>query len=173
LRDVSTSAELFADDLAGWRRLAGDPPPDLDPWAAAHLPELRAAAARGLAALTGDTVVHGDLRADNLLLRPDGTVVVVDWPWASVGPAWLDTVLFSINVRLFGGDAERLLDDLAARTGADPRRFTDVLVGFAGFFLDNARRPAPAGLPTVRAFQRAQGDALLPWLRDRIAAGGS
>jgi aminoglycoside phosphotransferase (APT) family kinase protein len=171
LRDLPTAAQRLGHDFAGWHRLAGEPPADLDPWAAAHLDDLVAAGDRGIAATAGDTLVHGDLRADNLLVRPDGSVVVVDWPWASLGAPWLDTVLFSINVRLFGGDAERVLTDLAVRTGADPRDFTDVLAGAAGYFLDNARRPAPPGLPTLRAFQRAQGDALLPWLRERLASG--
>ena len=171
LRDVPTAVDRLGYDFAGWHRLAADPPAVLDPWASAHLAELCAAGDRGTAAMVGDTLVHGDLRADNLLLRRDGSVAIVDWPWASIGPAWLDTVLLSINVRLFGGDAERVLTDLAARTGADPRDFTDVLAGAAGYFLDAARRPAPAGLPTLREFQRAQGEALLPWLRERRAAG--
>jgi hypothetical protein len=172
LPGLPTAAQRLGHDFAGWRRLAADPPAGLDPWAAAHLAELRAAADRGITAMTGDTLVHGDLRADNLLLRPDGSVVIVDWPWACTGPDWLDTVLLSINVRLFGGDAERVLADLAARTGADPRWFTDVLAGAAGYFLDAARGPTPVGLPTLRGFQRAQGDALLPWLRDRLASPG-
>ena len=156
------------------RRLAADrrlPPPRLDPWVAAHLAELCAAADRGLACLTGDTLCHLDVRADNLLIGPDGAVTVVDWPWACRGPAWLDTAMLLVNVRLHGGHAERVLTDLAARTGADPRDFTDVLAGAAGDFLDAARRPAPAGLPTLREFQRAQGEALLPWLRERRATG--
>ncbi|MET7709314.1 hypothetical protein [Micromonospora sp. NPDC005413] len=41
--------------------------------------------------------------------------------------------------------------------------------GLAGFFTDGARRPPPPGIPTVRAFQQAQADALLPWLAQRIA----
>ncbi len=170
LPGLPTAAQRLGHDFAGWRRIAAGPPAGLDPWAAAHLGELCAAGDRGIAAMTGDTLVHGDLRADNLLLRPDGSVAIVDWPWACTGPVWLDTVLLSINVRLFGGDAERVLTDLAGRTGADPRRFTDVLAGAAGYFLDAARRPAPAGLPTLRGFQRAQGDALLPWLRERLTS---
>lgn len=35
----------------------------------------------------GPTLLHSDLRADNLLLTPT-RVVAVDWPWASVGAAW-------------------------------------------------------------------------------------
>jgi aminoglycoside phosphotransferase (APT) family kinase protein len=173
LSGLPTSAERLGGDFAGWDRLVDEPWAELDGWAAAQLPLLGAAAARGVAAMSGDTVVHGDLRADNLLLRPDGTVAVVDWPWASVGPAWLDLVLFSINVRLFGGDdaAERLLADVATWHRIDPQVCTDVLAGAAGYFLDAARRPPPESLPTLRDFQRAQGEALLPWLRARMTGG--
>jgi hypothetical protein len=40
--------------------------------------------------------------------------------------------------------------------------------GTAGFFLDIARQPPPPGLPTLRAFQRFQADALLPWSRYQV-----
>lgn len=166
---VPTAAEQLAYDFAGWRRIAEDRPADLDPWAGAHLAELVAAAERGVAALAGDTLCHVDVRADNLLIGPDGMVTVVDWPWACRGPAWLDTVLLLVNVRLHGGhDTEALLRRLPVTAVVDPAAVTGVLAGFAGFFLDAARQPPPVGIPTVRAFQRAQGDALLPWVAERL-----
>jgi len=161
--DAPRVADLLAADLAGWARIAAEPPADLDPWAAAHLDLLIAAAERGLAAIaTGDTLTHGDVRSDNLLIRPDGSVVVVDWPWGSVGPRWLDTVLLGINVIVHGGDPEPLL------AGVDPGAATDLIAGLAGYFLDACRLPPPPGIPRVRAFQRAQGVAVLPWVRDRL-----
>lgn len=167
LSGLRAAADAVADDFDGWRRIAADPPADLDPWVAGHLDELRGLSGRGLRALAGDTVVHLDARADNLLLGPDGRVTVVDWPWACRGPAWLDSVLLLINVRLFGGhDTEALLADCAAWSGADPADLRAVLAGFAGYFADRARRPPPPGLPTVRAFQRAQADAVTSWLRE-------
>jgi Phosphotransferase enzyme family len=163
--DLPTAAATIGGDFAGWANIAAEPPDDLDGWAADHLEELQAAAARGHAALeTGNTLTHCDIRADNVLLRPNGDVVFVDWPWGCIGPAWLDTALLALNVIVHGGDGDRLL------TGIDERHATDVIVGFTGFFLDIGRRPAPPGLPTVRAFQRAQGNALLPWLRARMTA---
>jgi aminoglycoside phosphotransferase (APT) family kinase protein len=168
LPGLATAADRLAEDFAGWRRITADPPPDLHPWVVRHLDELCAQADRGLAALAGDTLVHTDIRADNLLLRPDGTVTVVDWPWACRGPAWLDTLLLLINVRLFGGhDTQALLAERAAVTGADEDDLIAVLAGVAGFFADAARQPPPRGLPTVRAFQRAQADTVLSWLRER------
>jgi hypothetical protein len=164
LAGVPTAAEHLRSDFAGWHNLAADQPPDLDPWAAAHLAELRAAADRGLAAIgTGHTLVHCDIRADNLLVRPDGSIVIVDWPWACTGPAWLDTVLLGLNVLVHGGSPDR------AFAGVDPAVCVDVLAGLAGYFLDVGRSPDPPGLPTVRAFQRAQGNALLPWLRENLS----
>ena len=161
------AVEMLAEDFAGWERVRSDPPPDLDPWVAEHLDALCAAATRGLAALGGDTLVHFDLRADNLLLRSDGGVALVDWPWACVGPVWLDRLLLLVNVRLYGGhDTGALLDDLVARTGADRGDLVAVLAGMAGFFAHNARLPALPGLPTLRDFQRAQAEAVLAWLAE-------
>ncbi|GIJ78605.1 Phosphotransferase enzyme family protein [Micromonospora phaseoli] len=163
-------AELLAGDFTSWRRVADDPPADLAPWARAHLDELCAWADRGLAMLTGDTLCHVDVRADNLLIDATGGVTVVDWPWAARGPAWLDTAMLLLDVRLHGGhDTEALLRRLPL-TAADPDAVTGLYAGLAGFFTDRARRPPPPGIRTLRAFQRAQSDALLSWLAERLGA---
>jgi hypothetical protein len=162
--DVPRAADHLAGTFGGWAALAADPPADLDVWAAAHLAELRAAADRALAALTeGDTLAHCDIRADNLLVRPDGRIIVVDWPWGCVGPDWLDTVLLAVNVIVYGGTPDRVL------AWVDPNHAADVIAALTGYFHYQGRLPDPPGLPTVRAFQRAQGDALLPWLRSRFS----
>ncbi|MFI6073430.1 phosphotransferase [Actinoplanes sp. NPDC051343] len=163
LPDVPRAADHLARDFAGWERIDADPPADLDSWVRAGLPALRASAARGLAATaSGDTLAHCDIRADNILVRDDGRPIFVDWPWGCVGPAWLDRLLLAVNVLVNGGTADRLL------TGLDPEVVTGVVAGLTGFFLHTSRTPPPPGIPTVRAFQRAQADALLPWLRGRL-----
>lgn len=172
LPDLATAADQLADDFAGWRRIAADTPADLHPRIAGRLDELCRLADLGVAALTGDTLVHTDIRADNLLIGPDGTVTIIDWPWACRGPAWLDTLLLLVNVRLFGGhDTRALLARLAAATGARREELIGVLAGLAGFFTDAARRPPPQGLPTVRAFQQAHADTLGSWLVQELAVG--
>lgn len=153
-----TATETLATDFGGWSRIAADPPADLDPWLRPRLDDLVARAGRGLASLTGDTLVHLDIRPDNMLITAAGDVWFVDWPHACNGPDWLDLTLLAMNVEVHGGDGDAVL----------PAEGVDVVVGFAGYFLNQARLPPPLGLPTVRAFQRAQGDALLPWMRRHL-----
>jgi len=167
LDDLPSTGELLAYELGGWHRIAADPPEGLDAWAARHLGQLCDAASRCPTLLGGHNLVHTDVRADNLLIRPDGSVVLVDWPWASAGPAWFDTLCLAINVATVGGpDAATLLE-------APPLAQTEALAGMAGFFIDAARQPAPPGLPTLRAFQAAQGTVALELLRERLAEFGN
>jgi hypothetical protein len=56
-------------------------------------------------------------------------------------------------------------------TGAvPPERIDAVIAAIAGYFVGRSLLPPPPGLPTVRAFQRAQGNAALQWLRQRRPA---
>ena len=166
---LPTARNALASEFAGWSRLAADPQEDLDPWAAANLQTLVMLSQYGLEALDGRTVVHADVRVDNLLVRPDGEVVVLDWPWACVGPAWLDTVGLLVNVNLYGGhDVEELVSRYVG--DAEPGDVTAALAGLCGYFIDVARQPPPPGLPTVRAVQRAHGVATLAWVRRRLGS---
>src|SRR5205085_1421957 len=75
--------------LGGWAEVAGDGQrlarlPEHSAWAAANLAELLRLEEAGLAAARGDSLVHFDLYAHNVLLTPD-RVVFVDWPHARLG----------------------------------------------------------------------------------------
>lgn len=138
---------------------------------AGRLDELAALAEHTLDRLHGETVVHADIRADNLLVRPDGSMVVVDWPWAMVGPDWLDRALLMINIDLYGGhDVEVLVRRHLGHV--DPQLITGSLAGMCAFFVDSARQPDVPGLPTLRAFQHAQGVSTTAWLRRRLDGQG-
>jgi aminoglycoside phosphotransferase (APT) family kinase protein len=158
--EVRSARDVLEPDFTGWHRLRDDPPARLDPWVAEHLGDLCRHAEHGLDALAGDTLAHCDLRADNLLISDDGTVTVIDWPHGCRGPAWLDTLLLLINIRLYGGHADLTVLD------ADHDDAVGVLAGLGGFFADGARLPAPPGLPALREFQRAQADVVVSWLRE-------
>ena len=164
-------AEGLESIFLGWQRLRDQPHPGLDPWITARLDQLIQVSADSLRRLEGDTVVHCDIRADNLLVRPDGSMVVVDWPWALTGPNWLDRFLLLINIDLYGGHDVELL---VARhlPGVDPSLITGCLAGMCAFFTDAGRQPSVPGLPTLRAFQQAQADSTAAWLRRRMGGRG-
>ena len=81
-----------------WRKLAEERPASIDAWSARHLDTLAGLEAEAPAAATGNTLLHLELRADNLLLTPEDRVLVVDWPHARVGASWVDAVFFAPSV---------------------------------------------------------------------------
>jgi len=150
-----------------WRKLAEERPARLDGWSLRHLDGLAALEAEAPAAAAGDTLLHLDLRADNLILTPD-RVVVVDWPHARVGAPWVDLLFFAPSVAMQGGPPpEELLSRYPPARYADPDAITAVVAAIAGFFVGEGLRPAPPGLPTLRAFQAAQGEVAREWLARR------
>jgi Ser/Thr protein kinase RdoA (MazF antagonist) len=158
--DAPPIAEVFGDSFDGWRRLRGEDTAGLDPWALRHLDALAELESGWARAAEGDTLVHGDVRADNILLTEE-RVHVVDWPWACVGAAWFDVVAMLPSVAMQGGPPPHELF-----TDPDPR-VTQVIAALTGYFVSRSRMPAPPGLPTLRAFQRAQGVVALEWLKRR------
>lgn len=167
---LSSITERLRTLFEGWDRVMADPPAGLDPWARERL-DVLVALARGAAdAVAGDHLVHGDLRADDLLVRSDGSVVLVDWAHAGLGCAWLDTLTVLLDARLHDTAGEHDVEALLASvtSGVDPGAVSAVLAGLAGYFVDAARLPAPPALPTLRAFQAAEGATALAWVRERL-----
>ncbi len=151
----------------GWRELLEERPAQLDAWSARHLGALACLEADASAAAHGDTLLHFDLRADNLLLTPD-RVVVVDWPHARLGADWVDVVFFAPSVAMQGGPPpEELLSRYLDGRIVNPVAVTAVIAAIAGFFTSQALQPPPPGLPTLRAFQEAQGAVARQWLAER------
>ncbi|MFD9943979.1 phosphotransferase family protein [Nonomuraea sp. NPDC059023] len=158
--DAPPIAELFGQMFRGWRRLLEEDHDGLDPWIAGNLGALAELESGWERAAAGDTLVHADLRADNVLLT-DERVYVVDWPYACLGAAWFDRLAMLPSVAMQGGPrpGELLADP-------DPA-LTCVIAALAGYFVRQSRQPPPPGIPTVRAFQAAQGEVAVDWLRER------
>ena len=162
---VPSVCEYLATDFASWRTLATAPDDvRLDPWSRAHLAELAALEETWAAHAAGDTLLHSDIRADNLLLTRDG-VMVVDWPAACVGAPFFDVVGFAPSVAMQGGPepGELLARSSVGRT-ATREALAAVVCALAGYFTERSLQPAPPGLPTVRRFQAAQGEVARRWL---------
>lgn len=182
--------EYFAADFRGWRTLAaaGDPGP-VDAWSRTRLRELAELERQWPRHLAGDTLLHADIRADNLLLTSgrgdrDGRsdrgagldrdercddVVFVDWPHACVGAAFADMVFMAPCVTMQGGPPPgELLSMTRAGHGADEAAVAAAVCAIAGYFTERSLRPSPPGLPTVRAFQAAIGEVARRWLRELL-----
>ncbi|MCX5202326.1 aminoglycoside phosphotransferase family protein [Streptomyces sp. NBC_00237] len=171
--DAPRTEDADAKTFRGWQqRLESGETEGLDPWVAANLTRLVELAAPWAEFAHGDTLCHGDLRADNILLTADGGAVFVDWPHAVRAVAWFELLVMLPSVAAQGGgDPEELFAAHPSAADADPAGVTCVLAALAGYFVHHSLLPAPPGLPTVRPFQAAQGAAAVAWLRRRLGEG--
>ncbi|WP_418277420.1 phosphotransferase family protein [Isoptericola jiangsuensis] len=145
-----------------------------DPWFAANLDALAAIEQDVPDAVRGDALVHGDLRGDNAVLLGEGEglwAVAVDWPYAGRGCAFVDLVAMLPAVHAGGGPApEVVLARHPLPQGTEDDAVTAVLVALAGYFVASSLDAPPPGIPHLRAFQRAQGEASVAWLRRRLGS---
>jgi aminoglycoside phosphotransferase (APT) family kinase protein len=166
---VPSIADKYRTEFTGWRILSRAPNGSrLDPWSRRHIEELADLETTWEGHASGDTLLHTDVRADNLLITDSG-VVVVDWPHACRGAAFVEPVFMAPSVAMQGGPgpSELLARSRAGRT-ASRAALAATVCAVAGYFTESALRPPPPGLPTVRAFQAAQGDVARRWLADLI-----
>jgi len=146
--------------FGGWRAFRDlGPPDDLDPWARRQLDRLVALEAGWADATRGDTLLHLDLRSDNLLRTPDGRVVAVDWAHPAVGARWVDPAGIVIASALPVEVADGLLRTGPGLAGVDPAALDTFLCALAGYWQRSCRQPAPAASPNLRAHQRERADA--------------
>jgi hypothetical protein len=166
--------ERHADLFSQWRLLADaeDSAQRLEglgadgEWIAANLPRLLAWEADAIEVTKGDVLVHGDLRADNLLLTAEG-IVIVDWPHASRGSAWIDLAGFLPAHEMYGGARAReaFRSHPLARDVSENHELLFVAT-LAGYFTVQSTEPPVPALPGLREFQRAQALPALAWLRE-------
>lgn len=140
-----------------------------DAWTTRNLELLARIEADWPEATAGDSLVHSDVRDDNVVLADDGRVLFVDWAHSFVGADWLDLLFALPSIELAGGPP---CEDLVERSNrlrrADPDAVTVVAVALLGFFTEQARHAPPPGAPAVRAFQEAQRQVARRWVESRL-----
>jgi Phosphotransferase enzyme family len=148
--------------LGGWAAIEADPQPFLSlglgsaDWLEEALPVLRRAAES--APIDGDTLLHLDVRSDNLCLGDRGAVLV-DWNLVHLGNPDLDLAAWASSLCLEGGPRpEEILPNAPGLAAA-----------LAGYFASRAGLPPPPTAPEVRAFQLAQARIALPWACRELA----
>ena len=144
-------------NFRGWLEIEDDPEPFLAiglcsrPWLDAALPTLRFATE--IAPLAGSSLLHFDVRSDNICLR-DGRAVLIDWNFACLGNPLADVVFWLPSLHAEGGPRpEEVVPEGAAELAA--------LI--AGYFASHAARPEIPEAPHVRALQLRQARTALPW----------
>lgn len=156
--DLPGLPDISLELAGGWAAVADDPAPFLalglvsPAWLSASLPELCAADAS--VSLAGDTVLHSDVRSDNLCLRRSGVCCLIDWNHTSRGAAWVDAAFWSASLRAEGGPPpESLLGQVPGQAAV-----------VSGYFAARAGLPIIPQAPRVRAVQLQQLSSALPWV---------
>ena len=132
-----------------------------------HLEEAATLAGRYVEAMAGQTLVHTDVRDDNLLLTADGRALLCDWNWPMVGAAWLDSVFLLIGPRGDGLDVEAVIASHPLLSRVPAEHVDIVLALVIGYFLKSADDPVPPTSPFIRDAQRWQGEVCWEWLSER------
>lgn len=151
--------------LHGWRDLAESPPHDLGGWERCHVHALADLETLWGRHADGTTIVHGDIRPDNLLIT-GGTAFVVDWAQPSQGAAWQDVTDLIPHLIMAGhtpGAAEKTLVGIPSWDLAAPDVITSYAAAFAGYWTRMSRQPAPPGVPHLRSYQRRAAAAAVAW----------
>lgn len=142
--------------LSGWRRIELAPAPFLamglatSDWLEVSLPALLEASDRAI--LMGDSLVHFDVRSDNVCVV-DGQARVIDWSDYARGNPMVDRVAWLPSLHREGGP--RPWELIGDSMGLAPL--------LAGYFAAQAGLPAIPTAPHVRDVQRAQLESALPW----------
>ncbi len=156
--------------LAGhWERLAAAPAGP-DAWSAARGRWLMELDARDLLvkAAVGETLVHCDLRADNMLMDT-GRVRVLDWSWAARGAAWVDAAFFVPQLILAGHSPAGAEAEVGARVpawrAADPKALSMFAVAITGYWVwHQAHGPGGA----LGAYRGRAAEAGRRWIDYRL-----
>ena len=162
-----TASGAFERGINGWSLALERGEKRLNEWCLKHLSRLADLESNAPAAAAGETLLHFDTRADNLLIAGD-RVFVLDWPSARLGAAFIDWLIMAPSVAMQGGPSPHEFMKRFDLSGISADRFNAILCSAAGYFVVRALEPPPPGLPTVRAFQAAQGEVALAWLRERL-----
>ncbi|MEU6184947.1 phosphotransferase [Nocardia sp. NPDC047038] len=169
LADVPTVAEAYEPELTGWRTFVTEgPPADLDSWSLRHLTKLAELEAAWPTAAEGNTLLHTDLRPDNMLRRPDGAVLAVDWAWACRGAAWIDLVALAPSIAAAGVDPDPIIATHSVTRDVDPVAVDAFVCALAGYWAAACRKPGPPRSPRLREHQSRFARLAGAWLACRL-----
>lgn len=169
ITDVPTFAEAYGPRLNAWQQFAAQgPPADLDGWSARNLARLASHDAAWPTHVAGTTLLHTDLRPDNMLRCADGNVVVVDWAWPCVGASWIDLAALVPSLLAADVDPNPILAAHPATRDVEPVAIDAFLCGLLGYWERALRRPTPPRSPHLYQYRLDSVRVTREWLRLRV-----
>jgi len=168
IADAPDFVQAVGEEIHGWQALA-DTGAELDPWSTRNLTALAAAERAWYPYAHGTTLLHADLRPDNMLLT-DTDAYVIDWAYLHQGAAWLDPVGLTPHLIRAGhtpAQAETRMVTVTAWADAPPAAVTGFAVAMTGYWERSCRRPGPPGVPYLRPFQAQMAAIGRQWLQHR------
>ncbi len=160
---LDSAEDEFAPLLDGWPGIRASRT-DLDP---AHLAEAEALARRYAEVIGGNTLVHTDIRSDNVIIDADGLAQICDWNWPVRGAAWFDSLAALRGPRGEGIDVDEVIAGRRLLRELDPEAIDITLALYVGYFLHQCELPVPPTSPHLRDHQRWQGEVCWDWLAER------
>lgn len=115
-------------------------------------------------AMRGETLLHCDIRADNLLI--DGGVRLVDWALAHRGAPWLDAALMVPQLLMCGHtpeQAEKWAGQIPAYRNAPGEAVTAFASSLTSYWADRQHD----GVPALRAYRARAHQAGCAWVQHR------
>lgn len=163
---VPAAEDWLREEFGAWSRLAaGDDRSGSLP--TGRIEELATLERGVFDAIRGESVVHADLRDDNLIVGDDGTIWLCDWNWPCRAAPWFDLVTLLIPAYDDGYNADALLAAHPLGAGVDPEHIDALLAALSGYYTEVSGRPTLSMSPHLRTVQAAYAEASLAWLAVR------
>ncbi|TYC97463.1 phosphotransferase [Arthrobacter echini] len=162
LLDDDAVSGIFARCARG-ERIAFLPPLPSRRWL-----ELQSLVEQAPVVLAGSSVLHNDLRPDNIILASgSGRAWVCDWNHLTKGPAWADWVGLLPYARQGGLDADTLLRDSALSGGVPNDAVDSWLAVLAAYMVVTGSSPEVPTSPHLRAHGRFTARIMVDWVSER------
>ncbi len=168
LPDAPPVATALGDAMHGWAALA-EQNAGLDLWTTRHLPRLSAAERIWQTHSHGDTLLHSDLRPDNMLLTGDDCLIV-DWAYLHQGAPWIDPAMLLPHFIRAGhspAQAEELMAGLDSWKNVAQDALTSWAIALTGYWNRSARLRSPAKVPYLRGYQAEMAAIGRGWIEHR------
>lgn len=117
--------------------------------------------------LSGNSLSHTDVRADNILIGDQGRSYLIDWPWACRGAAYFDSALLLGDVVAQGGDFswDRVCSYSELLAATPPSAIDACLIAFAGYYVWSAQLPSRGDThSSLPNFRLARALRLCRWI---------